>query len=287
MLIALVMFVIITMATSAALRSALKSQQAVQQRADEIQEVRVLFDVFAKDLRAAYASAANYNTYFRGQPNQLNFTTLNNRILMGNQLDNSGNAYGQELPQSDIAAVSYQLPGELDRIVTTVPNPDFADPQATPGDPQQLLSRHVREISFMYLPPPPSSGQSVTSSTPEWQDSWDYYIVPPDGGSGGGTQSGASAGDNTLGGTETTLPQAVKITLSLAGIDGRISTYSTIVTIATPTPQPKGQAPETTTTGTGTGGTGGGGGGGGGGGTGGGGTGGGNLPSLSGTGVRQ
>ena len=66
MLVALIMFLFITVATGFALTGALKGQQAAQQKIEESQELRSLIGVISRDVRAAYASQANPNTFFYG-----------------------------------------------------------------------------------------------------------------------------------------------------------------------------------------------------------------------------
>lgn len=277
MLVALVIFALITSATGLAISVGLRGRQAIQQKTDQAAEVRSLVDIFTRDLQSAYAVTRNPITMFlasgSGSGDLLTFSTLAHRINLPS---------GDQTPraQSDLAVVRYSLDpesGALTRSETSVPNPDSLIPA---GAPSTVVSRHVRSVTFDMLN---ANGDTVQS--------WNYLNDPNATGQGGaasgGAASGAAAAATTTG--DTSLPQAVTVRIGLERPGEPPIQLETTIAISMPTPQPAGQMPPaaTTTAATGGGGPkpGGGGNQGGGGGPkpgGGGGPGGGSLPPLPG-----
>lgn len=267
MLVALVMFGLITVATSFALTAALRNQQATTQRAEELQEARALLSLLARDLRGAFASQNNPNSLFVAEGNTsgtlLTFTTLTAGVTAASSIQG---AEANPTPQSDVSIVSYAFDegnGVLSRTATSIPN---LDTLPSPDAPDAALSRRVRGITFQFFDP-------NTGTRNDW-----HYLSDQ----AAGQQTGVTVG------RDTTLPQAVQVALDLESRDGIVHTYTTTVTLAMPQPLPAGQKPASAGT-TGGAGSGGGqqGGGtnlptGGGGGTGGS-TGGSGLPGLPGT----
>jgi prepilin-type N-terminal cleavage/methylation domain-containing protein len=295
MMIAMIMFLFITVATSFALSSALKSQQSAQRKIEESQELRSLVGFLSRDIRAAYASEANPNTFFlaSGDGNSmssLTFTALAHRISMPPVApDGTVSPDAQTMPQSDVSVITYAFDpdsGVLSRTESAVPNPDVQPPTNTPG---ATLSSRVRQIQIQFLDPAnpdPDNG---------WLDAWTYVSQAAQTAGTDLSQMATSSGQQN-----TTLPMTVRISLLIQSPSGIPTSYTTTIPILNPQPQPKGQTPDapiTPATG-GTGGNGSGGNGNGGGGNGGGGGGGGNggggtgsgprgsLPGLTGVGPR-
>jgi len=284
MLIALVVFAIITTATGFALTAAVRGQQTAQQRADELQEVRTLLSIIGRDLRSAYASLNGQNTFFvaedSGSGLVLTFTTLGNRIVTGvNQATGEIADPSSFPPQSDVAVVRYMFDPDrstLSRAVSSIPDPGALPP---PDTPDTLLSNRVLSLSFQFLDP-------ENGLRPDWN------FINASSTMGGSTQSNPQAAPTTTG--DTRLPAAVQVTIEMESSVGRSAVFTTTITLATPEPQPRGQTPDEPQGGgggNGGGGNGGGGGGnnggggggqGGGSGGGGGGYGGGGLPGLPG-----
>lgn len=271
MLIALVVFAIITTATGFALTAAMRGQQEARQRADDLQEARALFGVLSRDLRAAFASASSPTTFFvadgSGDRPTLTFTTLNGRIDPGTVgaagLTGSGATGRPTAPQSDVAVVSYRFDPDrqtLSRASTPIPDPGALPPSDLPDT---LLSQRVRAISFQFLDP-------ENGLRPDWQftnEQARQQIGQP-GSAPGGAASTTS---------DVRLPQAVQVMIEMESATGRPLTFTTTIALTTPEPLPAGQTPEEDAPSGGGGGNGGGQGGGGGGGQGGGG-----LPGLPG-----
>src|SRR5437588_398064 len=106
-LIALIIFALVSAATGFALSAAIRGQDAVQKRADEMQEARAVLSTLSKDIRAAYASAGNTNTFFVASGAEtgviLTFTTLNHRIDLGQTVTAGAADNTVTMPQSDVA----------------------------------------------------------------------------------------------------------------------------------------------------------------------------------------
>lgn len=267
MLIALIMFGFITTATAFALTTALRGQHAAQQKADEAQDVRAVLNIISRDLRAAYASAGNPNTFFLGMSDgsnttSLSFTSLVHRLILSQPIGSGSTNDANTMPQSDVSIITYTFNpeiGALNRTENAIPSPD-AQPQS--DSPNTALSTKVRTIQFLFLDPSsadPSSGL---------RDSWSFMTDTTATGTGGSTQTATQ--DSSSGQQDTTLPRVVQINLVMDAGNGITRNYSTSVSIPSPIPQPKGQTPDPPLTVTpappasGTGGSGSGGGGGGG-----------------------
>src|SRR5258708_31097197 len=204
-LIAMVIFAVITAATSFAVTVALKSQQGIRLRTDELQEARSVLNVLTRDLRAAYASDGNQNALFLAGGNEsgtlLTFTTLSHKIDDPSRTTSAAQTDQTQTapPQSDIGIVQYSFApdtGQLSRLETAVPNPDTL-PQA--GGPETVLSKHVRSVSFQFLVDP-STG---------FRQEWNYITQAPATSAGGGTggQNNAHPAAQTT--ADTTPPQSV------------------------------------------------------------------------------
>src|SRR2546421_11370817 len=246
-LIALIIFALVSAATGFALSAAIRGQDAVQKRADEMQEARAVLSTLSKDIRAAYASAGNTNTFFVASGAEtgviLTFTTLNHRIDLGQTVTAGAADNTVTMPQSDVAVVQYSYDPErreLDRSELTVPNPD-AIPQ--PGNPGTVLSRRIRSIQFQFMSDPTAGTRS----------DWNYVTQAQQTGTQQGAQQQSSSGD-------TTLPTSVQVTIEFADANGMPKVYNSVISVMAPTPQPAGQKPDPPPTTAGTGGGAGGGG---------------------------
>ncbi len=249
MLIALVMFAVITVATGFILTGAIRAREATQARVDEATEMRSLFGTLGRDLRATFVVANGANSYFvapgNGSGTILTFTTMASRIALDPATDAAGPtaATGAARPQSDVWLVSYVFnpeTGVLDRCVTRVPNPDTI-PQ------EQVLvtevARNLRSIEVVF--PDPVNGD---------RSDWNYMVDTSTTatGSGSGSTGATSSVTQT---TDTTLPTSVQITVVRDSKTGSPVSQTFTVALMNSTPQPAGQKPATTTT-TGTSGTG-------------------------------
>ena len=121
-MIALIMFALITSATSLALTAGIRGQESVRRRAQDLQEVRAVLSVLTRDFRAAFAATGNPNNLFvaTGTDNGqlVVFTTASQRIQP--DTDETGQQMSLSPPQSDVAVVRYSFnpdTGELSRAV--------------------------------------------------------------------------------------------------------------------------------------------------------------------------
>jgi hypothetical protein len=265
MLVALIMFAFITLAAGFALSASIRGQERMRNRVDEIQEVRTLLDVLGRDIRSAYASQTNPNTFFYATGNEtgtlLTFSTLSHRIQYNpaedEQSQGEATQVGMETgvgPQSDVVIVSYtydDTTGTLLRTVTNVPSPE-AQPEADPL--RHLLSRNIRGIYFEFLQP----ADSASGVSASWRNEWTFTNEQAQQaaqagaagaagatGTGGATgQQGAPADAASSTNSDTELPGAVRVTVEIASPEGPPRQYTTTIGIQSPTPQPKGQVPE-------------------------------------------
>jgi prepilin-type N-terminal cleavage/methylation domain-containing protein len=255
MLIALIMFALISAATGFALTAGIRGQQAIGDHMDELTEARTLLGTITRDLRCAYASAANPYTFFvaSGSSNGtiLTFTSANYRIRAASPTTattTDATAVPSYGPQSDIGVVNYSFDPDrhiFSRTTTPMPNPDALP---DPSDPNSILSKHVRAITFSFLDP-------NTGSRMDWN-----FTVDPNANSTSTTGASTAQGQQQTQqqsqsqSGDTTLPTAVQVSLDLITMSGRPATYTTTVTLMTPQPQPAGQKPPApaATTGTGT-----------------------------------
>ena len=238
-LVSLIIFGFITLATGFALTTVLRTQAAVRNRADTLQEVRGISAVLSQDLRFAFASANDTNTLFVNggtvQGALLTFTTLSGRIAESDQPTNQQGPNPtdiQAVPQSPLRTITYAhdpSTGVFSRIESTVPGTDAITVAGNAiGTPQTVLSRRVRSITFEFYD---SQNQAV-------RQDWNYNNDP-------NMQQGQQGGAQT---TDTYLPQSVHVELELVGNDGEIVNHTLVIALATPTPLPAGQTPPTTTT---------------------------------------
>jgi len=137
----MLMFALISAATTFALQAAIGGQRAAHRKADEIQEARTVLAIMSRDFRGAYASKANPNTFFVSSGSDtapsISFTSLTHR-LFAPLTDSSANPVDPTTipPQSDVSVIHYSYDpstAELGRIETSVPNPDLINQLDTLG----------------------------------------------------------------------------------------------------------------------------------------------------------
>jgi prepilin-type N-terminal cleavage/methylation domain-containing protein len=244
MLIALIMFAVITVAVGFVLNGALRAYQTTQARIEESTELRALFGTLGRDLRAVFVVANSPNSYFIAPGNTngtiLTFTTLASRIVPDTTSVAAGptgsSAFPQ--PQSDVWLVSYafdQDTGVLSRFVTKVPNTD-----TIPQDETLLteVARNVRSIQVTF--PDPVNGD---------RSDWDYMLDTSATGAG---SSDATASMSALT-PDTTLPAVVQVTIVRDSKAGPPITQTFTVALMNNAPQPAGQKPAATAAGGGSG----------------------------------
>lgn len=241
MLIALIMFAVITVAVGFVLSGALRAYQTTQARIDESTELRALFGTLGRDLRAVFVATNSPNSYFVATGNTsgtlLTFTTLASRIVpdpVGTTAGPTGSSTVAQ-PQSDVWLVSYnydQDTGVLSRCVTPVPNPD-----AIPQDESLLteVGRHIRSIEITF--PDPVNGD---------RSDWNYMYDPNATGTGTSGTSGSTVSTSSLT-TDTTLPAVVQVTIVRDSVAGPPVTQTFSVALMNNTPQPAGQKPQAAT----------------------------------------
>lgn len=258
MLVALVIFGIITLATGTAMRAALVAQTNTRQTIDEQGEVNALFSVLSHDLRMAYASQGNTQTLFVLPGAQdgvlLTFSSLSHRLISRTSSNSSDTSYNspstvmpttgnvqETAPQSDMSLIRYHFSmqtHELRRAESATPSLDTLPWQDEAGTgsasitasqtvQDRLLSGHVAALTFTCTDP-------MAGDRTEWN-----YMVSANVSSstGGSIISQGSALNDTY------LPVAVKITATMIKTDGSTRDYSTSVALAMAQPQPKGQVP--------------------------------------------
>jgi len=258
MLVALIMFALISVGTSFLISGALRGQYQLGTRAAEAQEARALLHILTRDLRNAFAVSGSPTTYFVATGTDsgavLQFTTLASRLMPDLAQMTEVEAADSLLPQSDVLQVTYDYDPAthvLSRLVSNLPGVDTL-PET--GQPEYIISRRVALLAFTFVD---SSGNTRN----------DWNLQTPQ------TAEGSQPTDATS--YDTTLPSQVIVELELDRPNGETVYLTTTVVPANATIQPAGQKPPApaATLGAG-GGTGGGAGGGGGtgGGSGGGGT---------------
>ncbi|HZO87603.1 MAG TPA: prepilin-type N-terminal cleavage/methylation domain-containing protein [Chthonomonadaceae bacterium] len=259
-IVALVIFGVISFATGLALSVALRAHTASTQRQEDQEEASALFATLSRDLTAAYGSLNDPDSVFIAGGGQgpraaggslLLLTTLSHRIEA--EANPAGGAQDESaaLPQSDCALVRYDLDantGTLLRVENAVPNPQVVM-QATPS-PTNILSRRVLALNLRFWDanarawrsdwdfeqPNQAAGQPTTQgSAPSGQE--DANGTAPSGGTG---QADSGTGDSAL-------PGAVEVSLALRRTDGTPATYTTLIPIAAPQPMPHITAPAANT----------------------------------------
>ncbi|MCX6359116.1 MAG: prepilin-type N-terminal cleavage/methylation domain-containing protein [Armatimonadetes bacterium] len=227
-MVALVVFAIISVATGFAMSMALRNDARVRSRTDAAEEARSVLSVLIKDLRNAYASAGNSNSCFLATGGDdgevLRLTTSNVRLRRPPTSDAAPEA--PPPPQSDVGIVTYYLNHSeqtLYRTVTSEPSDDMAT--EPPG--ADLLSRRVMGLTLR-----------LVSSDGSDRSEWSYEPAT----------AATGAADTATAQGDTELPVMAEVMVELAGRAGATNTASAMVKIITPSPQERGQAPATAAT---------------------------------------
>ena len=289
-LVAMIIFGILTIALSLALSGALRAHVLAEQRQEDSENARGLFAILGRDLQAAYVSKNDPNSMFiaggsggSGQNSAGNallmLATQNHRIstsdtnvdpaaspsgssgpgALGTVSSTQG---GTDPPQQPLEFVRYDLDpqsGTLSRLTQTIPNLQTLQ-SAAPG-PENVIANSIVSLTLQYWDPYQQN----------WRDSWDFEQPNlPDPvtaattmgfpqTTGTTSSSTTSATTTGTGNSDVGLPSAVQVTLTLRHKDGSPGNYTMILPIVAHTvqdyPYTGGQQsdPNATQTGTGTG----------------------------------
>ena len=267
-LVAMIIFGIITVALSTALSGALRAHVLAEQRQEDSENVRGLFAILGRDLQGAYGSKNDPNSIFiaggSGQSGQnsagnalLTLATQTHRITTTDtNVDPAANQAGlgkapalgsingtqgsNDPPQQPLEFVRYDLDpqaGTLTRLTQTVPNLQTIQ-SATPG-PENIIAGNIISLTLQYWDPYQQN----------WRDSWDFEQPNlPDPTTAAQTMgfpqsttststSTQSSGTGTSGTTTGTgnsdvgLPSAVQIMVVLRSSNGSPKSYSMILPI--------------------------------------------------------
>src|SRR4051812_23312314 len=108
MLVAIVIFSLISSAVSFAMYAGIKGREAIRSKAQESIEIRSLIGMLTRDIREAFASTGNPNSLFMGSIGihpLLALTTMSHRIHPPTGDTNAQNA----VPDSDVTLVRYEF----------------------------------------------------------------------------------------------------------------------------------------------------------------------------------
>jgi prepilin-type N-terminal cleavage/methylation domain-containing protein len=272
-LVALVIFGVITVALSFTFDTALTTQEANTRRLEELGAVRSVFDYMGRDIQQAYASPNFTASSFIASGSQsgpqsassgglLTLMTRGNRLVSdapttaGTAPAGPAAATSTTDPQSETALVRYDFDPQartLSRTVVPVPNLQQLQQAVPSGD--TVISGLIDDISLRFW--------DTTALT--WRSDWDYEQQNQQAaaatGAGGTTAgvsatsggAGASASVSTPGSAtstttgDTMLPSAVEVTVTIRHPDGTTATYVSTIPIVT-FPLADGTAPPTNTT---------------------------------------
>ncbi len=261
-LVAMIIFGILTIALSAALSGSLRSHVQAEQRQDDTENVRGLFAILGRDLQCAYGSKNDPNSMFiaggSGQNSAGNallmLATQTHRITTtdpnvdpaASQSGSNGAAGGaissagsNDPPQQPTEFVRYDLDpqsGTLSRLTQTIPNLQTFQ-SAAPG-PENVIASNIVSLTLQYWDPYQQN----------WRDSWDFEQpnlpdpataaqtmgFPQTTGTTGSSSTAAattSAATTGTGNSDVGLPSAVQITLTLRRRNGSPGNYSMILPI--------------------------------------------------------
>ncbi len=243
-LVALVIFGIITVALSFTFDTALKTQVANTRRLEELGAVRSVFDYMTRDIQQAYASSTNPAAVFIASSGQsggqgasnglLTLMTRGNRLVSDATTGTSSGpaAVDSSLPQSETAMVRYDFDPQartLSRTVVGVPSLQ-AIQQATTGS-DSVMSGLIYDVVLRFWDPTMQS----------WRNDWDYEqqnqqaaaatSASPTGAATDPTAAATSATSSDTG--DTTLPGSVEVTLTIRHADSTTATYVTTIPLVT------------------------------------------------------
>lgn len=226
MLVALIMFALISLATGFLLTSALRGQANMRRQAADAQEARALMELITRDVRSAFAVTGSPSTYFVATGADsgpiLQITTLASRLrpelTMTGVYDPTAET---SAPQSGIVQVTYDYDPDtrvLSRLATTLPGSE-SYPEA--GQPDWIISRRVQSIVFSFV-----------DADGNVRNEWNYQ-----------TPAQGTEGTDVSGSYDTTLPVRVDVELELAYGDYESVLFRTSIALANAEPQPAGQTP--------------------------------------------
>jgi prepilin-type N-terminal cleavage/methylation domain-containing protein len=262
-LVALVIFGVITVALSFTFDTALMTQKANNRRLEELGEVRSVFGYITRDVQQAYATSNSASSVFIAGGGQsagpqsasgsglLSLVTRGNRInanpQTGAPTGPTGPPSGTDWPpQSETVLVRYDFDPPSHSLTRTVlPVPNYPLLQQTPTDPNTTISSRIDNISFRFWDPTALS----------WRDGWDYEQQNQQSATSGsgaaataaasGAGSSVTVSSSTSSNTgDTTLPASVEVTVSIRHQDGSTATYVSTIPIVT-SPVADGMAPPT------------------------------------------
>lgn len=242
MLIALIMFALISTATAFLITSAVRAYSRMGDESVETQEARAILATLTRDLRSTFVVTGSPSTYFVATGADsgpvLQFTALASR-LAPDAADAAG-AYETStvMPQSDVLQITYYYDPStrvLSRLVSSLPDTSTIP---EPGGPEYILSRRVALLSFMF-----EDGSGNVRSDWNFQNAAATEGTPADAGT-----------------YDTTLPARIVVEVEIDRGNGQTVVLRTAVVPANATPQPAGQTPPAPQTPAGGGGAGGGGG---------------------------
>ena len=207
LLISMTILALIFVAVLGAIRVGSKSWEGGEQRAEENQRTRTLFDTLTRELTMLYPLRVKEQDRqvlaFHGRSDSLSFATL-------------PQSYGAEPFSHMIRVVTYAVQPERG-LVATESYPLVG--VAGASDPQEGrmkgLDERVSEARFRYLVP---EGKPEEKLPPTWRESWDPSQDEADPSSSQGLLS--PGGQRPLQGSER-LPLAVEITLTIRQTDQR------------------------------------------------------------------
>ncbi len=250
-LVALVIFGVITVALSFTFDTAMTTQQANSRRLEELGAVRSVFDYMTRDIQQAYASSTFTSSVFiaggtQGGPQAastgglLTFMTRGNRLMGDTPGGTSGGpsmagpaSSTTAQPQSETALVRYDFDPQgrtLSRSVVTVPSLQAL--QQTNSSPNVVISSMIDDISLRFWDPTALS----------WRSDWDYEqpnqqaaATATGGTATSGTSANASASNSTTATAtgDTTLPGSVEITVTVRHQDSTTATYVATIPVVT------------------------------------------------------
>jgi prepilin-type N-terminal cleavage/methylation domain-containing protein len=226
MLVALIMFALISVATAFVLTSALRGQSELRRKTAEAQEARALLGVLTRDLRGAYVVTGSPTTYLVASGADsgavLQLTTLATRLRPDPANVSAADPTTENAaPQSGTVQVTYDFDpdtGVMSRLATTLPG---ADSFPETGGPDYILSRRVRSIAFTFVDADGNTRNEWNFQTPTEQE----------------------AGADAASSYDTTLPVRVDVELELShGYDETVL-FRTSIALVNAEAQPAGQAP--------------------------------------------
>ncbi len=192
-LVALVIFGILTVALSNAMSTALRARMLAEARQDDSATVRAIFGILGRDLQSAYASVYDPNSLFvaggatsgntsssGASGSLLTMASLSHRLnttdpnvdpsvdtangARPGSVSNSQNG-SNDPPQSPVSLIRYDFDpqsGVLSRVAQSVPSLQNLQ-QATPG-PDDVVASNIISLQLQYWDP----------TQQNWRDAWDY-----------------------------------------------------------------------------------------------------------------